>query len=212
MLATRSALTAAQRRRERVAERVSDLRRLVPHDQRHDRQAGREMREERQLHFERMLAPVRGSMLDARPRSRRQSRARSPRRSARRRTASRSRPTGRSRRPRSRQNATVRRAPRHRTCGRGAADTHARRPGPEYISPACGAMSAARSPVTSRPSRSAAARCRSTAAASADAVPGYHVPATAAGRMFIGSLSADSLIPKIPNPQALIPSRGHASI
>src|SRR5262249_50958768 len=45
--------------------------------------------------------------------------------------------------------------------------------GPEYINPACGAMSATRSPSTS-PVR---ARCASTAAVSAGAEPGYHVPA-----------------------------------
>src|SRR2546426_7673863 len=54
--------------------------------------------------------------------------------------------------------------------------------GPEYISPACGAINATRSPATSRARRSACSRCPSTADASAAAVPGYQLPATAARR------------------------------
>jgi hypothetical protein len=49
-------LAAAERRRERIAERAGDCRGLMSDDQRNDRQARARRARERQLHFERVLA------------------------------------------------------------------------------------------------------------------------------------------------------------
>ena len=93
--------------------------------------AGARRAEKRQLHFERVLARVRGR--DARGRrSRRRAIARGAVRvdRRRRRTASRSRRTDTARRRRTRRNATARPARRRRRGDRAAADRRARRPGP----------------------------------------------------------------------------------
>ena len=68
---------AAQNRRQRVAERARGVGVLIAHDERHDRRAGREMSEERQLHLEGMLAHVRrGVLLHRRRRLEQRARAR----------------------------------------------------------------------------------------------------------------------------------------
>ena len=54
---------ALEHRRQRVAQRVRRLGGLIPHHQRHDRHTRRQALEERQLHFERVLAGVRRGML-----------------------------------------------------------------------------------------------------------------------------------------------------
>jgi hypothetical protein len=56
-------LAAAQHGGQRVAEQPRGFRGLAAHHERDDRQTGREVREKRQLHFERVLADVGGRLL-----------------------------------------------------------------------------------------------------------------------------------------------------
>ena len=176
--------------RERIAQRHRRLARLIPHHERHDRHARQQARDERQLHLERVLPPVRRA--DAR-RSRRDSAAIAAARSS----ATATGPSGVSHAParpdrhalESRRNATARPARRPRSGI--AAPARRRTPPPGRSTRQPGMRRDDRARAARRPASGRRRRCASTSRASASRVPGYQCPATADGLTSLIVRSAD---------------------